>query len=53
MILLVLLFSVEIMKLVPEGVVHLLTRIFGVLLSAIAVQFIAESVTGLIRMKRG
>lgn len=39
-------FSVGVLRLLREGGIHLLTRIFGLLLSAIAVQLIAEAVRG-------
>ncbi|HZG93700.1 MAG TPA: MarC family protein [Mycobacteriales bacterium] len=36
------------LKVVREGGIQLITRIFGLLLSAIAVQFIADAVRGFI-----
>lgn len=39
-------FSVGVLRLLREGGIHLLTRVFGLLLSAIAVQLIAEAVRG-------
>ncbi len=39
-------FSVGILGLLREGGIHLLTRVFGLLLSAIAVQLVADSVRG-------
>lgn len=42
-------FSIVILRLLREGGIHLLTRVFGLLLSAIAVQLIAESVRGFVR----
>ena len=42
-------FSVVILRLVREGGITLLTRVFGLLLSAIAVQLVAEGVMGFIR----
>lgn len=41
-------FSVGVLRLLREGGIHLLTRIFGLLLSAIAVQLIAEAVRGFV-----
>lgn len=41
-------FSVGVLKVVKEGGIQLITRIFGLLLTAIAVQFIADSVRGFI-----
>ncbi|HZG93205.1 MAG TPA: MarC family protein [Mycobacteriales bacterium] len=40
--------SVGVLKVVREGGIQLITRIFGLLLSAIAVQFIADAVRGFI-----
>lgn len=42
-------FSALLSRLLREGGIHLLTRVFGLLLSAIAVQLVAESVRGFIR----
>lgn len=42
-------FSLGVLKLLRPGGIHLLTRIFGLLLSAIAVQLVAESVRGFVR----
>jgi len=39
-------FSVGVLKVVKEGGIQLITRIFGLLLTAIAVQFIADAVKG-------
>lgn len=41
-------FSIGILRLVKEGGIHLLTRVFGLLLSAIAVQLVADSVRGFV-----
>jgi multiple antibiotic resistance protein len=41
-------FSFQLTRLLRPGGIHLLTRIFGLLLSAIAVQLIAESIRGFI-----
>jgi multiple antibiotic resistance protein len=46
---LVLRFSTVLLRLLRPGGIHLLTRIFGLLLSAIAVQLIAEAVRGFVR----
>lgn len=45
-------FSVVILRLVREGGITLLTRVFGLLLSAIAVQLVAEGVMGFIHAYR-
>lgn len=42
-------FSSLILRIVREGGIHLLTRIFGLLLSAIAVQLVAEGIRGFVR----
>jgi multiple antibiotic resistance protein len=49
-ILLALRFSLGVIHVLRPGGIHLLTRIFGLLLSAIAVQLIAQSVRGFIRL---
>lgn len=41
-------FSLGLLKVLRPGGIHLLTRIFGLLLSAIAVQLVAESVRGFV-----
>lgn len=43
-------FSLGVLGLLRPGGIHLLTRIFGLLLSAIAVQLIAESVRGFVAL---
>lgn len=43
-------FSVFLLRLLRPGGIHLLTRVFGLLLSAIAVQLIAESAHGFARV---
>lgn len=50
---LVLRFSSGVIRLIRESGVQLVTRIFGLLLSAIAVQLIAESIRGFIRQGLG
>ena len=42
-------FSIHLLRLLRPGGIQLLTRIFGLLLSAIAVQLIAEGVRGFVR----
>ncbi len=42
-------FSIALLRLLRPGGIHLLTRLFGLLLAAIAVQLIAESVRGFVR----
>ncbi|MHB8341381.1 MAG: MarC family protein [Mycobacteriales bacterium] len=42
-------FSLGILRVIKEGGIHLLTRVFGLLLSAIAVQLVADSVRGFVR----
>lgn len=42
-------FSIVLLRLLRPGGIHLLTRISGLLLSAIAVQLVAESVRGFVR----
>lgn len=42
-------FSIGIVRIIREGGISLLTRIFGLLLSAIAVQLIAESIEAFVR----
>jgi multiple antibiotic resistance protein len=42
-------FSLVLLRLLRPGGIHLLTRIFGLLLSAIAVQLIAESIRGFVK----
>lgn len=49
---LVLRFSVVLLRLLKDGGITLLTRVFGLLLSAIAVQLVAEGVTGFIDAHR-
>jgi multiple antibiotic resistance protein len=41
-------YSLLILRLVREGGIHLLTRVFGLLLSAIAVQLVAEGIRGFV-----
>lgn len=43
-------FSLGVLRALRPGGIHLLTRIFGLLLSAIAVQLVAESIRGFARM---
>jgi multiple antibiotic resistance protein len=43
-------FCLVLLRALRPGGIHLLTRIFGLLLSAIAVQLIAESVRGFVRL---
>jgi multiple antibiotic resistance protein len=50
LVLLALRFSLGVLHVLRPGGIHLLTRIFGLLLSAIAVQLIAESVRGFVRL---
>lgn len=45
-------FSIGIVRVIREGGISLLTRIFGLLLSAIAVQLVAESVTAFVQQAR-
>lgn len=42
-------FSLVLLRLLRPGGIHLLTRIFGLLLSAIAVQLVAEAVRGFVK----
>ncbi|MCU1489459.1 MAG: multiple antibiotic resistance (MarC)-related protein [Acidimicrobiaceae bacterium] len=42
-------FSLVLLRVLRPGGIHLLTRIFGLLLSAIAVQLIAEGIRGFVR----
>lgn len=42
-------FSILLLRLLRPGGIHLLTRVFGLLLSAIAVQLIAESARGFVK----
>jgi len=46
-------FSLGVLRVLRPGGIHLLTRIFGLLLSAIAVQLIAQSVRGFVRVHVG
>ena len=41
-------FSIALLRVVRPGGIHLLTRLFGLLLAAIAVQLVAESVRGFV-----
>lgn len=50
LIFLALRFSLGVLRLLRPGGIHLLTRIFGLLLSAIAVQLVAESIRGFVHM---
>ncbi|HUY30569.1 MAG TPA: MarC family protein [Acidimicrobiales bacterium] len=43
-------FSLGVLSVLRPGGIHLLTRIFGLLLSAIAVQLVADSIRGFARM---
>lgn len=52
-ILLALRFSLGVLHVLRPGGIHLLTNIFGLLLSAIAVQLIAESVRGFVKIHGG
>jgi multiple antibiotic resistance protein len=45
-------FSIGVVRVIREGGISLLTRVFGLLLSAIAVQLVAESVTAFVKQAR-